>query len=236
MSYKKPILSEIYCEAFFKRPIDTTIQWNIISALKESSNIIEIDPDIINPGLEPNMRVRIRLWKDGKRELLQVYYNRIAFNFIPKDSTVYEGWESFLEKSMKYINAISSSYSDYCWENVGLSYIDKISGICKDGFKLGKYINCNGDTIPRIFEDTSVATDIIIGQGNKALEDNKQLKLKLQKSGDKYDILINTSFYTLLKCSNSIYNELNKLHDKCIEIFEKIITDYVRNVIMEGVK
>ena len=100
-----------------------------------------------------------------KKELLQVYHDKIAFNFIPKDGAVYEGWESFLEKSMKYINAISSSYSDYCWKRVGLSYIDKISGICGDDFKLGKYINCNGDTIPRIFEGTSIATDIILGQG-----------------------------------------------------------------------
>jgi uncharacterized protein (TIGR04255 family) len=237
MSYKNPIINEIYCQFYYNHSVIQQEQYKIMDLMKPHFEETEIEPDlaIITPGNK--MSVRIRLWKNEKKELLQIFGNRIAFNYLPhvEDGAEYKGWKYFCDNNIKYISLIEKEFSNITWNKVSLSYIDKIDDIDDKDFTLGKYINCNNDILPRILNDSKEASDCIIGRGNANIENNRQIKLALRINEKRlYNIRLETVFLVLIHENTDLNEILKELHFQGNELFEKIITDYVRQEIMGG--
>jgi len=130
---------------------------------------------------------------------------------------------------------IEKEFSNITWNKVSLSYIDKIDDIDDKDFTLGKYINCNNDILPRILNDSKEASDCIIGRGNANIENNRQIKLALRINEKRlYNIRLETVFLVLIHENTDLNEILKELHFQGNELFEKIITDYVRQEIMGG--
>lgn len=233
MSYNNPIVTEMYSEFFFTQQINAQQQYDIVEAIKSNYESVEVTPDIV---ASPNpIGTRYRLWKNNRRELFQVFANRIAFNYIPKEETVYAGWSYYFSKCIESIGFVDIKNKDISFNKISLCYIDKIENINDNDFILGKYINCDGKIIPQYFELTKIATDVILGSGNINKEDNTQIKLNvITPTPNNYTISLNTLITSFIKEDESIDSKLDILHDNMIKIFELVITNYVRKVIMKG--
>ncbi len=236
MAYKNPILNEIYYEFFFEKGISLNEQFDIANFLKNDGfEKMEHSPVIENYDSDGSIPIRIRLWRNNKRELFQIFSNRIAFNYIPfnVDGGKYEGWQSFLSKCLDIQNKFKS-ICNISGKQISLCYIDKRE-ISDDSFKLGKYINCNSRYVPEFFEDACLDSDLIIGNGRLDKDNNMQLRIGFNNiSSNKYILHINTLFNSLDSFKSDIESALNGLHGKCVGLFEEIITDHMRNIVMGG--
>ena len=230
MKYKKPILNEIYIEFTLEKEISSDMQYRISSIMDKYYGTVELEPNL-NTNI-PN--TRIKLWNKDKTELFQIFNNRIVINNITLNSS-YKGWNDFLKSTLDLKRIIDENIKDnLTFNNLSLCYLNKISNIPKEDFKLGHYINCDGNMIPKSFYEINQVTDIVFGIGNVKLDDkNNQLKIRAIMKNDKFDIQLEIICQRKLT-DVKITAELEEMHNYCFNLFENIITDKVKNEIMEG--
>lgn len=233
MNYNKPIISEVYSEFSFSKIISSQQQFDIVQKFKIDSDILELIP-IQEP--EIGVSQRYRLWGDNKRTLIQVLRSRVLFNYIPfaDEPKKYEGWDSFLKKCIKIQEDIQVIVKENSWKHVGICYVNKIDDIPLKDFTLGKYINCSGEIVPVNFSELNSATDLIVGIGNINIEENNQLKIKLELTPPDTCSIRLESLYNCFVNDDNVEKQLNYLHNKCSEVFNSLITEYTKNKIMGG--
>ncbi len=226
MSYNKPILNEIYLEVYYKNKmtisemINKTILFNKNFPNIKNAQVREVNQ--ISVKLENT--TRLRCWSEDKNKLIQFFENRMAYNCI----NIYEGWSQFV-KDLDFIIE-TAKLTDITY--MTLCYIDKFT-VNKDDFDFEKFFTCC-DYIPNYFNNSPISIDLILGKGILGKDDtNKQFHLKINEKDNNVEINIRT--VTSIK---SRYNReyLDKMHEYCIEVFENIITNHIRENIMEGRK
>ncbi len=235
MAYNKPTIRELYCEFFYHQPIDTKTQLRLVDVFKKDAESIKIDPDVTGSPSN-SLNFRIRLWMN-KNELVQVFGNRIAFNYVPinSENKKYLGWDYFSGKALDVVSRVEQELNSKDWKYTRLVYLDTFTVPDTEDFTIGKVINCNGEVVPKLIQSSRVATDIIIGNGAFANYDNFQAKIRLyDKEKDLFKFDLESSFAMLSSNEINAHNVLKILHKKNIDFFESIITDYTREEIMGG--
>ncbi len=229
MKYQNPILKEIYVEFFFEKEISATSQYNISKIFSNKYDTVELDPDF-QPRKQP--KTRIRMWKNDRKDLLQIFSNRIAINNIIGN---YVGWNKFLKSCLEVKQIISKQYPDINYQQVSLSYINGIVKISREDFILGKYINCNGVMLPQNIENINTLIDLKYSTGSFVIDEGKQqINIQTSLNNDAYNLRIELLFHKKLNGENS-KTILNALHDNCHEVFNNIITVYVKDELMGGI-
>lgn len=237
MKYKSPLVREVYCEFFFDVNISVTMQNMMMNLFVSPEDEIEIEPDLSRAINNKVMPVRMRLWKNGKKELVQLFENRFAYNYIPhkhSDDEEYLGWEYFLGEAEKYYNELAK-IPDIKVDKLSLSYINEKIDIMDNDFIMSKYFVCDGNYIPKYVENSVVSTDVIIGMGDYSKDENTQIKIGVNKMNDttialKTQITITTAPN---KGKNTIAS-LDDLHTECREMFNAIFTKHVKDEVMGG--
>lgn len=228
MKYQNPILKEIYVEFYFDKEISGTSQYDISKIFSNEYDTVEIDPDF-QPLKQPN--TRIRLWKNDKKELLQIFNNRIAINNIIGN---YVGWNKFLKSCLEVKQIISKHYPNIKYQQVTLSYINGIEKISRDSFCIGKYINCNGEVFPKSIENINALIDLKYAIGNISIDkDNHQIHIQTSIKNDSYNLRLQLIFQKKFN-GKDFKKILNILHDNCSKNFNNIITVYVKDELMGG--
>jgi uncharacterized protein (TIGR04255 family) len=231
MSYKNPLIQEMYCEFFFDKLLANNEQQALVDFFREGFVDLETDPIV---GTAGKLALRYRLWNKDKTELLQFFNNRFSFNVIPKEG--YNGWNDFKTKSLEFQEKVNEVIPTNKWKRVALCYVDGLNVKEDDKFSIGKYLNCSGPILPEYLKNSNVATDLLIGKGDIEKELNHQIKIKINKT-DKinYNIRIETLVSRLIdnKKFDSILI-LEENHKECIELFEGIFTEFTKNNVMGG--
>lgn len=243
MSYKKPILTEIYATIFLvKGTLTQTKFFDIIPKIKESGlteievgQIKQISLSKAQDNLEELLHTsipRIRCWNDNKTQLVQLSPDRLIINQVGE----YLGWDKFESFFNKNLTLVKESLGSISYKSLLLNTIDNLT-IPKKEYSLGKYLNCGGNKIPEWYRGSKEAIDISLGRGLLEVDhQNRQIQVKVRIQNENVHINIVSIFHDEIVDNMSITDSLNKLHLESSESFESIITDFTRNKIMEGIK
>ena len=238
MAYKKPTLTEIYCEYYFDEIINNQKQYELANFFNQDFEFVEVN--CVAGSLQTNeIAPRYRMWRDDKRELLQIFANRIAFNYLPtaSESREYDGFDYFYDKVENILAKIIEFDETISWNRLSLCYIDKIISDEKEAFHLGKYINCTGKMVAPYFADVNVPTDLIIGKGDIRKDTNRQFKLNLSLTGDNtYLIRMDTIISHPVKNTDDLKKKLYEMHNEQNDIFYSVVTDFTKDEYMGGLK
>lgn len=226
MSYKKPILKEIYAEAYYSSKMGSTEMMKNALQFIEKFPIIENDKvndkNILDVKIVP--QTRIRCWSKDKKKLIQFYENRIAYNCID----VYDGWDEFKHE----VDSVIGKFDKDMFTHLTLCYMDNFK-IGKVDYNFSNLFKCC-EYIPKFLMDSTYSIDLKLGKGMLIKDDtNNQFHIQVKDIGSEMEISIITA--KGLKSQYDIDN-FEFMHTYCIEVFEKVITDHIRDVIMEGEK
>jgi uncharacterized protein (TIGR04255 family) len=173
---------------------------------------------------------RIRCWDSEKLRLVQLAQDMVIVNQTKK----YLGWSTFMELITNAQKSLRSAGIAARYKSVALGTID-LFVVPRDGYFLGKWLNCDGDFIPRFYKDSTQACDIVLGLGFlDADRMNTQLNVRVRPKKDQVEIRFESAFDRALEPSDSVESMLERLHLESYKRFEALITDRVRNDIMQG--
>lgn len=239
MRYKNAIVNEIVCECFFKETLDVNSQNRILDIFKTESGEVKFDPDLSSPPINNVFPLIMKVWRKNKTELIQIFNNRIAFNYLPCNvQGEYVGWLEVKSIFLAFLNAVDIDSKNLSWKNASICYVNKIANIDPEGFTLGKYIKCDGIIFPKYLSDVSVATDYILGFGNTKIEKNTQIKLSIQKKSDNNYTIINSIRIQDIFCKDAEMGDMIQvIHDEVRDIFNNhTISEYTKESIMGGLQ
>ena len=249
MNYKKPILSELYCEFFLESSsLPTEGIFDVVPVLRGNGfSIVEIVtvplpiqasidvvpgqlPVRLSPGQLP-FGHRVRCWSEDKTSLVQVSTDYVAMNKVG----LYLGWPNIRAFMDHVWSLVRQSGINPRTRSISLTTIDQIQAP-EEGFSVGKYLNCTeGKIIPRWLHESKGAVDLIIGKGALEIEKlNRQIKLSVRPSSPSVNLRLESTFHNFLG-DQSESDLLQQLHIEASESFEAMITEYTRQTVMEGV-
>lgn len=235
MSYKNPILDEIYLRIFFQEGVLSQKQFfDIIPYFKE---IGLIDAEIQQGALvipqksgEPSIEPRIRCWDKDRHKLAQLSPDLIIVN----QTKEYLGWENFSALVNDVLNALQRAGIERNITSISLHTLDKFN-VPLEGFEMGSWLNCGGPMLPEWYSDNKEACDIDLGKGLLVVSgSNRQLHLKVRPEKTDVSIRFESVFHDVLTDERGFDQTLSDLHGESTRIFESIITQHVRDKIMLG--
>jgi len=230
MSYKKPIIVEIYTRIFLNNgQLSNSRILDFACSLKE---IGYTNNDIVlasEPSTGTNeFTSRIRCWDQEKIKLIQLSKDTIIFNYVKE----YPGWTAFKEFVKEGLDALDKNINTN-FQSVDIRTIDTFE-IPDDSYRFGDWINCKSDKIPAWYNDSTDTIDITMGKGSiKSDCQNRQLLLSARKEGGKVRFKIEAAFHDR-KHHDDLFSMMDTFHQESNHTFESIITDRVRIEIMEG--
>ena len=236
MGYKNPTLTEILAELHLEA--GTFSEKSFMAFARELAGGGLDDQELGHTaivlgeveGQDPRLVPRIRCWDRERIRLVQFSPDAIYVNLIGE----FPGWDKFTEHIRATRVALANALKgDIEPVRIDLTTIDKWK-VGREGFTIGKYLNCNGLFIPRWYCDVSVSSDIILGQGFHAKDGfNKKVTVKIRTSDTDAQFQISATF-GVTDHDRGFDVLLNELHHETVVCFEDLITDVVRNEIMGG--
>ena len=233
MKYKNPTLVELYAEFFFADgTLPESTFFDVVPYLKGAgfsdvemgAGVLEIN--VQEQSAEP--RSRIRCWNQDRTRLVQLRENFIAVNLVG----AYPGWMTFLEVFQTAQEAVAPTGA----VPLSLSLVanDQIT-VSSEDFTLDRYLHVGGAHIPSWYAGATEPLDITLGWGTLPSDGfNRQLRAKVRpQDDDTTRIEFRTYFHELLGDVDPL-DKLADLHDRSNEMFEELITDLTREVVMGG--
>lgn len=226
MSYKKPLLIEVYVDVRLDvGQLDDTTSLAVVERLR-GVGLSEIEIVFgANAAVAENAAVnvgpRIRCWSSDRTKLAQVGRDQVIANQIGD----YLGWRKFLE----HFHTVLRATGDRTVASVALHTIDRLD-VAFEGYTLGRYFSCDGGWIPKAFSNYSEPCDISFGHGYLQTDGfNRSLKLQQRAEGERRTVRIDAVFHEVLEGS-SLPEKLEKLHTDGVTLFEQLITDETRKI------
>jgi uncharacterized protein (TIGR04255 family) len=243
ISYKKPILIEQFVELYLaKRSLSQDSILSFIPHLKSQGfDIIEmgvvegITINIVPEKKEEITRLpsspRIRCWNSQRNKLVQLFEDRIAVHQVGE----YLGYTDFKNLLSSIIKLATETLTNFKVESVAFQTIDQYKTNF-DSFLVSKFFNCSGEIIPKWYESSKESFDITLGRGliNSTDGQNRQIYLSARDDAAFKLISMRCVCHSQL-LQKSVLICVDELHDESCNLFEKIITDTVRNEVMRGV-
>lgn len=240
MSYKKPVLAEIYVEAFFvKDALPVEKLFDVGNEIKKLglSNIEVTSQFQITIATEGEKEEsvgsmpRLKCWDSDKKNLVQVSKDLMVVNQIGE----YLGWDKFknlfrdsLETIKKVIPAISC-------RSLALHTADKFVVPIKD-FTIDRYLNV-GPQMPSWYKGVKSASDISMGKGFLDKDgENYQFKASVRPSPENVNIHLVSVFHKKMSPTGVPLEALEELHKESNISFESVITEITRTEVMGGLK
>lgn len=241
MSYKRPILREIYAEVHLQEGALPQIAFVRLAqilteaglTLPEFNQVQSFKMDAAGGPPTIHVAPRIRLWNPEKNQLAQFSPDEFYFNLVGP----YLGWQAFdalRETTEKAVRTATGK--EPALRQVSLILLDSMK-VPAAGYTLGKYLKCGGAYIPSWYATSTEAIDISMGRGvlpNDRL--NRAFKIAVRPADDGVSIEINSTFRAAALSGRSLKELIHSLHDDSTAVFEEMITDTTRNDIMGGVK
>jgi uncharacterized protein (TIGR04255 family) len=237
MAYKKPPLVELYVEVRFKP--GTLSQANIIAIIPELSQLGIGD---VNIGQSPllnqtqigypqfSMVPRIRCLDKTKTRIVQFSPDLAIVDLVGD----YPGWDTFEGFVSQVVGLISKIHPGAIIDSLNLVAKDAFS-VAFDGFTIGRYLDCNGEVIPKLYSDIKSASDLMLGYGFFPIDgSNSQAKIAVRINKETVAITFET--YCLKKLAETVIGTLRILHDELNRRFEAMITQETRNNVFGGLK
>ena len=246
MSYKKPILNEIYIELHLEKNnfrqndfftivpmlndlgfIDIEMKSVSTFSVPQKKQSINIDPA---QELDHLLIPRVMCFNEKKTQLVQLSPDLIIVNNL----TEYLGWKNFKSLFQDINKLFSKTLESFKTKEISLVTTDSFT-VDKNEYKLNKYLVCGGDKIPSWYKDSQEAIDIILGRYFLPTDNkNRQIKLSIRPQIDNVLINFKSVFHNVINENTNIIKILEKLHEESTNSFESIITDYTRENIMGG--
>lgn len=239
-SYERPLITEIYSEVHFSVGAFTpTLFFDVVPALKSlgfesvhfgRSEVLGVagdERDIQQPNAP-----HVRCWSSDKRRLVQLFEDMIAVNLVAP----YPGWATYRDLFAGVRDVVIAEVGRLPVESLSLNTIDRLVAE-REGFTLGKYLNCGGPRIPAACSEIQHAFDFTLGTG--LLHDdgfNRQTRLSGRPVGGTFEIFISAVFHEAFSRGNDLVELLDKLHEESVDAFEGMITDVTRDEVMGGIK
>lgn len=236
MSYNSPTLTEIYLKLTFDE-----------GTLSEE-NFFEIVPIIKRAGLEKvemgqvleqaagttaRPLTRIRCWDREQYRLVQLSPDTVVIN----QTKEYLGWSKFRELISMTLKALNESGVQSSFKSIELNTIDQFD-IPSNDFRFGKWLNCESRFIPSWYEDATEPCDIDLGKGIININGrNRQfhVRVEMHQKTQMMHVRMQGVFHELVN-AETFDEKLDALHNEANEQFESVITDNLRNEVMQGRK
>lgn len=234
MSYKKPTLFEIYVRLSFADGVLPHAKlFNVVPLLKDSGlTEIEISQALHSaPTMtEPPLTSRVRCWDKERLRLVQLESDLIIVN----QTKEYLGWSTFMQLVTKTLQTLKDASIELRYKSAQLHTLDRLT-VPRGDYKLGEWLNCDGSILPQWYKESTQACDLTLGLGLLAVDKkNRQLHVHVRPGEKSVEIRFDAVFEEAMSDPASLDRVLNVLHDESNELFETIITNRVRNEIMEG--
>lgn len=234
VGYKQPILIEIFAELHLAEASLAPAQYfDIVPLLREVGlpevELGQVEALAVNPGpglpaLARLTAPRVRCWSPERTKLVQLSPDMVVINQVGK----YLGWPAFEELFGTVRDILQRRLGHLQPASISLNTIDSMSPP-RDGFTLGKYLNCGGEFVPRWYHDTSVTADITLGRG--LLRDdgsNRQIRIAVRVDDTQAQVQMNCVFHDALAEQESVDAKLARLHEESTRTFEGTITEATR--------
>jgi uncharacterized protein (TIGR04255 family) len=228
VSYKKPLLIEILVEIHlevgsfhFQQIVSvlprlhelgfSTVEWDQAVRPKEQSQELELSP-------------RVRCWSEDRKRLVQLSPDLLVVNQLGH----YNGWAKFKETVMDVARVSMESLRLPPARFLALKTIDQLEAPA-DGFSVGRFFKCDGETLPRSLSFLSVACDLNWGSGlvqKDGFNRSVVLAVKPPSEGGQVDSRLLCTFQRKLEGEIGVL--LDALHDDAVKTFEGLITDETR--------
>lgn len=238
MAYRKPTLIETYVELHLGRGSLTEGQFfDVVPALKKLGyddielTTVGLSLDIKQGRPAPREKQRVRCWKPGRRELVQVGEDLLVVNLTGE----YPGWDAFLKIFSEAQSALIEGLSRIQIKSINLGSIDRFE-VPIDDYSFSSYFDVGGKVVPAWYSNSREAIDIDLGSGILESDGrNRQIHIDV-RIADSVIIGIRCQFHDAVSSGADLDSVLAQLHDESNEAFESIITDSVREQIMGGKK
>lgn len=224
-NYREPALTEIFAEL------------RLESGLMPPAKYFEVVPDLTSAGLSEitmtqavigqalvQVTPRVQCWSLDKARLVQLSQDTVTANLVGK----YPGWKSFRELFTS-VEALLRKRDLLRPQTITLTTIDKVA-TDQGSFRLGRYVNCGGALVPRIYDTVTEACDVSLGFGVPNVDGfNRQMLLNVRKDAAAANIQL---VCTLTERTDAagIGAMLDALHDEANNWFEDSITDATREI------
>lgn len=239
LSYSKPTLVETFAEIHLAPETLTEARFfEVVPKLKDAG-FTEIEFATVGVSLEvkpgrsvpvPRDRQRVRCWKPGKTQLVQVGEDLLVVNLTGE----YPGWDGFVALFNEAYEALEAGLGQVEVQSLNLLTID-LFRVSKERFSISKYLNTNGEAIPKWFADCRESVDMNLGRGLLQVDGhNRQVHVNVQAATDPVSVRFQAQFHERVEAGSDLMGVLERLHGESNMTFESLITDRVRKDIMGG--
>ena len=238
MAYKKPTLTETYAEVHLPQGVLTEARYfDVVPKLKDLGfTEVEFAPAGFSVQIKqgrpfPREQQRVRCWKPGRTQLVQVGEDLLVVNLTGD----YPGWDAFRKLFRQSIGALTSGLGRFEVESLNLATLDTLK-VAKDGFIAQQYLDTGGSIVPKWYSRATQSFDMDLGIGLLEVDGrNRQVHVNVRAAEDPVVISIRCEFHDKVS-GGDLDVLLSSLHDESNAAFEALITDHVRNVVMGGRK
>lgn len=239
VAYRKPTLIETYAELYLSRGTLTEARFfDVVPQLKKAGfteielTTVGLSLDIKQGRPSPRENQRVRCWKPGRTELVQVGEDLLVVNLTGE----YPGWDSFVRLFAEARNALGSGIGELQITSLNLGALDQFD-VPGNGFLVSEYLNVGGPIIPSWYSGCRESLDLDMGYGILDQDGhNRQIHVNVRAAGDPVRIGFRCQFHDRVDHDTELISLLSRLHDESNRTFEALITDEVRNNIMGGRK
>ncbi len=242
MAYKNPILKEIVATLHFAE--GSLVASNFFSLVPKLQHQGFSRVEVLAP-MRPiratnssdqqqlSPQIQVQCWTEDDSKLAQLSTDQLSVNHVVKDE--YLGWTKYRAEAFDIaMNAVNEPGPPPQVESAELVTIDEINAPVDD-FSLGKYLNCDGEKIPRWYHNMNAASDISMGIGFLNVDRfNNRYKITTRFRNEMAVIRIESAFTRAVEGGNNAVTVLDELHLTSNDHFEALITDHTRSDVMGG--
>lgn len=237
MPYKKPTLTETYAELHLAPDTLTESRFfEVVPKLKELGfsevefATVGLSLDIKQGRPSPRQVQRVRCWKPGRTELVQVGEDLLICNLTGQ----YPGWDAFVTLFHISLGALRAGLGTPDIQSLNLTTIDTFQ-VPKEGFTLGEYLAVGGRILSNWYEGCRQSLDLDMGHGLLESDgQNRQVHVSARAVDDPVQVTIRAQFHDKVQRLGDLEALLSQLHAESNQTFEDLITDRLRNEVMGG--
>jgi uncharacterized protein (TIGR04255 family) len=232
LGYRKPLIVELAAQLYLAPGVLPEAKYFDIVPRWTKSNLekIEISKTMATPlfGLPvPFVPVsQVRCSSSDRGRVAQLLPDTVVANVVVNENSPYPGWESARDFFSSVFQNTQVAITDFKVLSVCLIMIDRL--VLNEGeYRLGDFLKCDGEILPKAFADCKESCDIIFGKGTISGEgQNQQLKLSAKKNpaDDTCQIVINSVFHKNLDNTKSYLQLVEELHKEAVVSFKKLVT------------
>lgn len=234
MGYKNPTLTESLAELHLVPETLTEAHFfEVVPKLKDAG-FTEVEFSMgglrIERGTFPREMQRVRCWKPGRNELVQVGEDLLIVNLTGE----YPGWDAFVQLFNTGLSALEAGLGEFQIRSLNFQTIDRFE-VAREGFSVSDYLDVGGRVIPKWYADCSESLDLNIGRGLLEPDGrNRQIQVAVKAATDPVKVLLQAHFHDLVQEGVDLQEMLVRIHRESTDTFESLITDRLRNEVMGG--